>query len=235
MKNKTAVVTGGSKGLGKELVLILLENGYSVATIARSEKLLKDLEKKVEVRSSKKLLAFKGDLTDSKSIVNFCKRVKQQYDSVDLIINNAGFNTKKTDIEDTDLLEISNQFQVHAITPFIIYKEFIGGMKKKNHGHIVNILSDQVRDRARGGWAAYNSTKHALYGLGKVMAAEAAENRIRVTNAIIGGMDTTFREEERPKYLNPKVVAESLMQIIKASEEVYIPEIVLYPQVYLLK
>lgn len=232
---KVALVTGGSKGLGKELILLLAKAGYSIATVARPSDELNKLEQEIAGQFGVEVLAVPGDLTKTADVENFCARVKEKFQSVEVIVNNAGFNTKKTSIETTDLAEIQNQFSVHALAPFIIHKAFIAQMKQAGRGLVVNILSDQVRDRTRGDWAAYCTTKHALYGLGKIMIAEAAGSGVKVVNAVVGGMDSTFRTEARDEYLKPVDVAKVLVNLLSVPDEVYIPEIVIYPQVYLTK
>ncbi|EKD95663.1 MAG: short-chain dehydrogenase/reductase SDR [uncultured bacterium] len=232
---KVAIITGGSKGLGKELVVDLVKEGYSIVTTARSNEELNNLKNEISSQFNREIQTLTGDLTKKDDVFAFCEFVKEQYTSIDVIINNAGFNTTKTLTETTEIAEMEKQFAVHAMTPFLIYKSFVAQMKSANHGYIINILSDQVRDRTRGGWAAYSTTKHALYGLGKVMISEAAENGIKVTNAIIGGMNSTFRNEAREEYLLPTDVASVIVQLLKIPKDIFIPEIIIYPKVYLTK
>lgn len=232
---KAAIITGGTKGLGKELIIALSKEGYTIATTARSIDELNALKQDIHTQFNKEIFTFTGDLTKKDDVLSFCDYIKGKFFSVDVIINNAGFNTLKTLTETTELSEVEKQFTIHAITPFLLYKSFIPLMKAAKHGYIINILSDQVRDRTRGGWAAYATTKHALYGLGKVMISEAAENGIKVTNAIIGGMNSTFRKEARDEYLLPVNVASTIVHLLHMPKEVFIPEIVIYPKVYLTK
>lgn len=232
---KVAIITGGTKGLGKELIIALSSEGYTIATTARSKDELNTLKQDILSHFNKEIYTFTGDLTKKDDVIAFCEYVKGKFTSIDVIINNAGFNTLKTLTETTEVSEVEKQFAVHALTPFLIYKSLISQMKTAKSGYIINILSDQVRDRTRGGWAAYATSKHALYGLGKVMISEAAEFDIKVTNAIIGGMNSTFRKEAREEYLLPTNVASVIIQLLNVPPEVFIPEIVLYPKIYLTK
>jgi len=235
LNKKVAIVTGGTKGLGKELIINLAKEGYSVVTTARSSDELNNLKNEVFSNLKNTIFTYTGDLTKKDDILKFCQFAKENFNQIDVIINNAGFNTTKTLTETTEESEIEKQFTIHALAPFLIYKSFVTQMKSANYGYIVNILSDQVRDRTRGGWAAYSTTKHALYGLGKVMISEAAANEIKVTNVIIGGMNSTFRKENRDEYLLPKDVASVITQLLKNPKDVFIPEIVIYPKIYLTK
>lgn len=235
LNKKVALITGGSKGLGRELIISLAQLGYKIVTTARSIEELKNLKNEISTSFDNEIVTFRADLTNKSDILSFCEFVKSKFNLLDVIINNAGFNTTKTLTETTEEPEIEKQFNIHALTPFLIYKSFITQMKSANHGYVINILSDQVRDRTRGGWAAYSTTKHAFYGLGKVMISEAAENGIKVTNVIIGGMNSTFRKEKRDEYLLPKDVASVIVELLKTPKEVFIPEIVIYPKIYLTK
>ena len=220
---KVAIITGGSKGLGKELVVDLVKEGYSIVTTARSNEELNNLKNEISSQFNREIQTLTGDLTKKDDVFDDAQKMIEK------------FNTTKTLTETTEIAEMEKQFAVHAMTPFLIYKSFVAQMKSANHGYIINILSDQVRDRTRGGWAAYSTTKHALYGLGKVMISEAAENGIKVTNAIIGGMNSTFRNEAREEYLLPTDVASVIVQLLKIPKDIFIPEIIIYPKVYLTK
>ena len=80
---KVAIITGGSKGLGKELIIQLAKEGYSIATIARPSDELNKLENEIAGQYGVEVLAVPGDLTKSEDVEQFCLRVKEKFSSVD--------------------------------------------------------------------------------------------------------------------------------------------------------
>jgi NAD(P)-dependent dehydrogenase (short-subunit alcohol dehydrogenase family) len=229
LKGKVAIVTGGTKGLGKELVLQLAQAGTTIATIARKQTELDALRKEVKTTADDKHLFFTGDFKLEVDVRKFAAAIKKQFRRVDVLINNAGYHTGNALLGKQTVEAFSQQFGVHVLAPLILYQRLLPMLKKSKDGSIINILTDQAKI-SRSNWGPYSTTKHAEYGLGKVMAAEAAVQGIRVTNVILGGMNTTFRKEARPQYLQARDVAEACMQILQLPPQVFIPEIVIYPQ-----
>lgn len=236
-ENRVALVTGGTSGIGRALVLALARYGWSVATVGRAQQKMEALQKDFDdLKPKGKLYTQIADLSVKEEVLDFCAASRGALGVPDLIVNNAGFNSRKSLIEETDLDEFVAQHQVHVIAPFLIYQQFAEGMKERGSGNIINILSNQVgKPNAHPGWAAYHSSKKAMQGLGEMMVSEISSHGIHVINALVGGVDSPFREEVRPQYLKPEEVAESLMALIHLPSSVYVPEVRLFPQVDLAK
>lgn len=164
MKQKTVLITGASRGIGKSIKKVLLDNNYKVITPSRNEL----------------------DLNDNLSIGQFIKQNKKL--DVDILINNAGVNHPQWIDLVTDE-NIEETLQINLVAPIKLTRGFIGHMKKKKWGRIINI-SSMFGVIARGKQVLYSSSKHGLNGATKALALELAQYNILVNSICPGFIDT---------------------------------------------
>ena len=164
MDSLKALVTGGSRGIGREIVKQLGKAGYHVFAPTRVEL----------------------DLSDSQSVAQFVENHKD--DHYDVVINNAGINDIN-DIENISDDEIEKAMQVNLVSPLKLLRAFTPAMKKSKYGRIVNIGSiwSIVSKRGR---TVYSVTKHGIHGITKTLAVELAEYNILV-NTVCPGFTLT--------------------------------------------
>ena len=175
LSGKTAVVTGASRGIGAGIAEALGAAGVRVALVARTEAKLK--ERAARIRDS---IAIKCDVTDPKSVEAATRRIEKELgDSPDILVNNAGIFSVAVAEETTAeaFLDIVN---TNLVGPFLFVRAFLGGMKKRQAGHIVTIGS--VADRTiYSGNAAYSAAKFGLRAVHEVLRAELRGTGVRAT------------------------------------------------------
>lgn len=226
---KNAIVTGGSDGVGRALVKLLLISGYNVITFGRTTEKLDKLCTECK-NSAGKLFTFTADVTEKDKIDEFIKFVNSNMNSVDLIVNNAGMQTGNAPLEDADPHLLDQMIEVHMTASLKLYKAFFPQMRDKKCGQIINIITHLViKELPKATYGAYTISKYAQMGLGKMMVSEATKYNIRVTNVLLGGANTNIRPEPRPQYLTPESIAKTLLNIITVPEDVFIPEIRIHP------
>ena len=233
MKTKNVVITGGSDGVGRALVLEMGQRGHDVLTIGRSESKVDALGEEFARVTKSKLVALVGDMTVAGDFEKFVLVAADNFSQVDVLVNNAGFHIGNALLEDADEEKIKQMFEIHALVPLRLYKQFYPGMKTVGAGMIVNVVSVVVRNYLKETCGPYTVTKFAQYGLSNMMIKEASKNNVRVTNVILGGTDTNIREGERPEYLLPADVAEVVGGIVDGPESVFVSEIHMHPKVHL--
>ena len=164
MSKKTALVTGGSRGIGKAIADQLRNEGYDVIAPSRNEM----------------------DLSDDESVMKYCQYLSGI--KIDVVINNAGINDIN-DIERISGEELDRMIEVNLRSPIRILRAVVPKMKENNYGRIVNIGSiwGIVSKRGR---TVYSVTKHGIHGLTKTLAVELAPNSILV-NTICPGFTLT--------------------------------------------
>lgn len=230
---KNAVVTGGTDGIGKGLVLALGAQDYTVLTIGRSIDKLKVLEKEFAELGKGKLLTQAGDLTKDTDLQTFTGLVTKTFMQLDVLVNNAGFQIGNALLKDADPKLLAQMFAIHVTVPLKLYKTVYPLMCAPRFGTIINIVSIVVKNYLKETYGPYTISKYGEYGLGNMMVKEASKDNIKVTNVILGGAETNIRPGSRPTYLQPKEVGSVLMGVINAPEATFITEIHIWPQVQL--
>ncbi|GIN61494.1 3-oxoacyl-[acyl-carrier-protein] reductase FabG [Robertmurraya siralis] len=206
IEGKNALVTGASRGIGREIALELARQGANVAVnYAGSEKMANDVVD--EIKSlGREAFAVQADVADGDAVSNMMKRVIEQFGSIDILVNNAGITRDnllmRMKEEDWDAVIDTNLKGV-----FLCTKAVTRQMMKQRSGRIINI-SSIVGVGGNAGQANYVAAKAGVIGLTKTTAKELASRGITV-NAVAPGFITTDMTDQ----LNEEMKAEMLKQI----------------------
>jgi 3-oxoacyl-[acyl-carrier protein] reductase len=195
LENKIALVTGGTRGIGKAIVDDLLRSGAKVFATGTNVAQIKELN---TTNKNSQLTYLQLNLSNSDNVKDFIAKTLELTD-VDILINNAGINIVlgADKITDESFLQIQ-EVNVHG--PFLLAQAFGKQMVKRNWGRIVNIASIWGVV-TRPGRLSYSVSKMALLGINKTLAVEWAKNNVLV-NAVSPGFTlteltkTTNTEEE---------------------------------------
>jgi 3-oxoacyl-[acyl-carrier protein] reductase len=180
-----AAITGASRGLGREIALMLGENGYNVAiNYLNSEKGAKEIADRI----GKNALIIKADVSDMKQVEIMVDTVYKKWGRIDVLINNAGITKDSLliKLKEDDWDKILN---VNLKGCFNNIRTFSPLMIKSGGGHIINISSYSGL-KGKEGQAAYSASKAAIFGLTYTSARELAEYNIRVNTILPGYMKT---------------------------------------------
>ena len=155
------------------------------------------------------------------------RQVIREINDIDILINNAGANVRKAPVEEIDLDELRYMFNLNCVSHLAFIQAFLPKMKEKKEGLIMNILSSAcLYDNIN--MAAYTATKQAMKAIHKALVKEVREDNIKVSAIYPGGINTNFRELDRPDYLNAQKLAKVLVDVIEIDDGV-VHDLVLRP------
>lgn len=184
--NKNILITGASRGIGKEVAKILSKNGYNLYLSARNEELL--IESVKEIDACGYLIC---DLAKEDDVQKLAEFIKES--SIDILINNAGEYIYGA-IDDMNYEKISKLFSTNLIAPAFLCASATKFMKEKNWGRIINIGSiSGVMGEAYA--SLYSGSKSGLLGLTKALALELAQYNITVNTINPGWVETNLGEK----------------------------------------
>lgn len=188
LKDKVAVITGASSGMGKAMALRFAQEGAIVVAVARRKERLESIAKEAE-SAGNTLVVKAGDVANQQQMEQMMDEVVAEYGRIDVLINNAGIMDEMTSVgELTD--EMWNRvIDVNLTAPFILCRKAVNQMLKQGHGNIINIASVGGLQGSRAG-AAYTASKFALVGLTKNIGFMYAQKGIRCNAICPGAVDT---------------------------------------------
>ena len=227
LRGKTALVTGGGGGIGREIAARLKAAGANVAICGRN---VEKLEAAAHAIGG--ALTLPGDLLDDTYVQSCVDRTVETFGGLDILINNAGVALSKpfaeTAIEDFDRVMATN---VRA--PFILIRSALPQLRKAR-GRVINIAS-VVAHKGYPLQSAYAASKHALLGLSKSLANELYEDGVRVHVISPGGVYTDMAKVARPDLspdglISAAEVADAVMFLLSLDKNAVIDEICLHRQ-----
>ena len=197
LSGKTAVITGGATGLGKQMAEALAEYGANVVLAARKLERCEAAALEIKKSYGVEAIAIKCDLAKAEDIVNLVNETQMFFGGLDILINNSG-TTWGAPAEEYPLDKWEQVINVNLTGSFIAAKEAFGVMKKKGSGKIINIASvfglvgskSNIQDAA-----AYNASKGAILNLTRDLAVKWAPSGVNINAIAPGWFPTRIAEK----------------------------------------
>jgi len=230
--NKTIIITGGSKGIGRSIAIKFAENNFDIYTCSRNKNELIKLQSDINsINSNIKVNTLKSDLSTKEGSLKFIDFIKKNTNKIDVLVNNVGTFVpgKLIDEEDTAL---ENMININLFSNYWVTKGLVSMMTQKKQGHIFNMCSIASKVAyANGG--SYCISKFALYGMSQCLREELKDYNVKVTSVLPGAVrtgswDGTLLPDER--FINPDDVSNSIYSSYRTSKGATIEEIIIRPQ-----
>ncbi|HSS40408.1 MAG TPA: SDR family oxidoreductase [Polyangia bacterium] len=219
LRNQTAIVTGGSRGLGQALGLALAAAGARVVLVARHPEPLQQTVDTIR-RSGGEAHAVVADVSDVDAAAAIAGQAAALAGPADILIHNASIlgPVPLRPLLDTDCEDLDRVLAVNLVGPFRLTKAIAGPMVLRGSGTIVNVTSDAATE-AYPGWGAYGASKAALEQMTRIWAAELEGTGVRVLAVDPGEMDTVMHAQavpdaDRATLANPARVAARIVALL---------------------
>jgi NAD(P)-dependent dehydrogenase (short-subunit alcohol dehydrogenase family) len=244
LKGKTALITGGSRGIGLAIAEALAREGCSVVISGRDQKALPAAEKAIRKTSragacpepaegalAPQILGHICDVRDPKSVETLFVAVKKHFRRLDILINNAGISHAMAEVERLPLATWREVLETDLTGMFLVTQAALPLLR--GGGTIINNLSIAAT-RVFAGQSAYCAAKHGALGLTRVLREELRPRGIRVIALMPGATDTEiwnqfWAEAPRKRMLRPQTVAQAALDALLLPPESTVEEITLMP------
>lgn len=216
LTNKTAIVTGASKGLGKKTAIELAKKGINIIVNYNSNQAAADLVVKEIISNGGNALAIKADVSKSTEVQKLFNEAIHHFGKIDIIINNAGIMTTKF-LKDFSEEEFENQFSINVKSVFLMMQT--AAEKLENQGRIINISSSTSR-LMMPTYAVYSATKAAVEQMTRVFAKEIGHKGITVNSILPGPINTDLFLEGKSEAVIDKIASFSAFNRIGEVDDI---------------
>ncbi|MCW3123242.1 MAG: short-chain dehydrogenase/reductase [Flavipsychrobacter sp.] len=226
-----AIITGATQGIGKAIAEKLLSEGYAIAICSRNNDNLKAAAAAWnEQYPTASIITYSADLSNKEEAGAFGDVVLSNFDTIDLLVNNAGMYLPGTIADEPDTL-LETMIGTNLYSAYHLTRKILPAMKRQKAGHIFNICSiASLRAYPNGG--SYSISKYALLGFSDNLREELKEYNIKVT-AICPGATYTLSWEGSDvppeRIMEAGDVAEMLWSASKLSPQANVEQIVMRP------
>jgi short-subunit dehydrogenase len=189
-RNKYALITGGTSGIGYELARLFAADGYNLILVARNERLLQEVSDELKQEFSVEITPLAGDLFDRNAPERIYHRVQEMGVEIDALVNNAG-QGEWGPFAETDLQRDLDIVQLNIAAPLALTKYFLHEMLARNEGKILN-LGSEAGTTPVPLLAVYAATKAFMISFSVALADELRDTDITITVLLPGATDTDF-------------------------------------------
>ncbi len=190
--DKCALITGATRGIGKQIAITLAKQGYNIALNYRKEnEELENTKKEIE-KIGVQVLAVKGDVANFENCENFVKQVIERFRQIDVLVNNAGI-TKDMLLMRMKKEDFEQVIDTNLVGTFNVTKNVVPYMMKARSGRIINI-SSVVGISGNAGQTNYSASKAGIIGFTKSLAKEIASRNILVNAVAPGFIETNMTD-----------------------------------------
>lgn len=213
LQNKSALITGGTKGIGYGIAEALLKQGINVAITGRTKKTAEEAAKKLNSHGNDRAQAIglEADVRDYKSQERAVKEVVAQFGSLDIVIANAGLGHFGS-VEDLTIEQWKETIDTNLSGPFYSLKASVDQLKR-NKGYYISISSLAGTNFFKGG-SAYNASKFGVTGFTQAAMLDLRDQGVKISTIMPGSVSTHFNGNEPDEEDAWKIQIEDMGQLV---------------------
>jgi NADP-dependent 3-hydroxy acid dehydrogenase YdfG len=228
LKGQTAIVTGASDGMGKEIALALAGRGVNVAPVARNEAKLEEVARQIG-KLGVKTGHYVCDIGDNEQVEKCGQQIFSDFGGVNILINNAGVWQKLNYLEDIPVEEIERVMRINLIGLIQMTRVVLPKLKEADEAAIINI-SSRSGVTAQPGQTIYCASKWGVRGLTEVLKVDLEKTNVRVAGVYPAGIATKILEKAGDKisteeFSDPKDVAEIIVFMLSRPKNLWLHEV----------
>ena len=208
LNNQTAIVTGGTKGIGRAIAEALLREGISVCISARNQN---EIDRAVE-ELGERAIGIACDVQDYDQVKALIDYTVKELGGLDILVNNAGIGGFKT-VEETSPEDFRAVLETNLFGVFYCCHEAIPKMKKRGGGYIINI-SSLAGANPHPRMAAYNASKFGLNGFSEALMQEVRHDNIKVSYIMPGSVKTEFGGDSPSNEKNWQLTSRDIARVV---------------------
>ncbi|MGG4196463.1 3-ketoacyl-ACP reductase [Paenibacillus jamilae] len=226
LTNKTALITGAGKGIGKALAESLAQEGVNLGLIARTSADLEALQAELTAKYDIRVAIATADVAVQDDVNRAVASLTEQLGAIHIVVNNAGI-AKFGKLVDMDPQEWERIIQVNLMGTYYVTRAVLPAMIEQNEGSIINI-SSTAGERGFATGSAYNASKFAVMGLTEALMQEVRKHNIRVTALTPSTVNTDLAVNaglnigDEDRMMQPEDVAELALAALKLPQRVFV-------------
>lgn len=230
LKDKVAIVTGASSGIGASIAEILSQHGVKVVLTGRNEARLSDVAKQLQENSQSEIDTHIVDVTQKDEVAKLVKETENKFGHVDILVNSAGLMLSSA-ITDGDVEAWENMIDVNVKGTLYGINAILPMFLNQSTGHIINIASISGFEVTKQS-TLYSASKAAVHTITQGLEKELAKTGVRVTSISPGMVDTPLSSNTdwgSRKKLDPQDIAEAVIYALQQPSHVNINEVTVRP------
>ncbi|MGW7926079.1 SDR family oxidoreductase [Staphylococcus xylosus] len=230
LKNKVAIVTGASSGIGASIAETLSQHGVKVVLTGRNETRLSDVAKQLQENSQSEIDTHIVDVTQKDEVAKLVKETENKFGHVDILVNSAGLMLSSA-ITDGDVEAWENMIDVNVKGTLYGINAVLPIFLNQSTGHIINIASISGFEVTKQS-TLYSASKAAVHTITQGLEKELAKTGVRVTSISPGMVDTPLSGNTdwgSRKKLDPQDIAEAVVYALQQPSHVNINEVTVRP------
>ena len=228
LKDQVGIITGGGRGIGRAIALILAKEGVHIAVVARTESEIESVAGEIRNLGSR-AIAIKADVSQEDQVESMVQKVIAEFGRIDILVNSAGF-AKHAHIHEiqTDVWDLTMNVNLRGI--MLCTRAVFKIMMKQQSGYIINISSGAGK-QGSAMYGTYSASKFGVIGFTQSLAAEGRQNGIKASVICPGPVATRMRTSNHPgedstKLMQSQDIADVALFLVTQPKRAYIGEVV---------